>query len=88
MDVDRWCGGDGTTRESSVDVHVLIRALDVEKEHMGKDRVSHDGSESRSDENNPVLEESRVDIKGSFATSIGFDDGGDVVVVLGSRIHV
>ena len=80
--VDSQSGGDGAPGGVDVDVDVLFWVLHLEEKHLGDDGVGHAVVDTGADENNAVLEEARVDVKGTFATTIGLDDGGNEVIVL------
>ena len=63
---------------------VFFGVLHLEEKHLRDDRVSHAIIDAGSNKDYTIFKKTRIDIKGSFATTIGLDDGGDVVIVLWS----
>ena len=80
--VNREACGHGSSRGVDVDVDVLLGVRHLQEEQLRNDGVCHEVIDRSSDEDDAVLEETRVDVEGPLPSSVLFDDSGDEMVVL------
>ncbi len=79
--IDRQTCGDGATGGVDVDVNVFFRVLHLKEQKLGDDRISDVVIDAGADENDPVLEQTGVDIERALAAAVGLDDYGDIVTI-------
>lgn len=79
--IDRQTCGDGATGGVDVDVNVFFRVLHLKEQKLGDDRISDVVIDAGADENDPVLEQTGVDIERALAAAVGLDDYGDIVAI-------
>jgi hypothetical protein len=65
---------------------IFLRILHLEEKHLRDNRVSHAIINAGSNKDDAIFEKAGIDIKGPLATTIRFDDSGDILIVLRSGI--
>src|SRR6478672_7719343 len=66
---------DGAARRVDVDVDVLVRILGFEVDHLGDDEVRDLVVDRRAEEDDPLVEQARVDIEGALPARGLLNDG-------------
>src|SRR3954463_15308485 len=72
--VDREAGVDGAARRVDVERDVLVRVLRLEVEELGDDQVHDLVGHGRAEEDDPLVEEARVDVEGALPAGGLLDD--------------
>ena len=79
--VDREERGDVAAGRVDVEVDVLVGVLGLQEEHLGADQVGDGVVDRRAQEDDPLLQQARVQVVGALAAVGRLDDGGDQIVV-------
>src|SRR5690606_16461458 len=82
--VDGEQRGDRTTRGIDVEEDVLVGILGLQMEELGHDQVGHAVVDRGAEEDDPVLEQTAIDVEVALAAARLLEDGGDYVI-LGSH---
>jgi hypothetical protein len=85
--VDRKAGGHVAPGRVDVQVDVLVGILRLQKEQLCDHKACDRVVERSSDEDNPLLQETRKDVVGSFSPSGLFNDHRDELVIQGENVR-
>ena len=79
--IDGEASGDGAAGGIDIDVDVLFWVLHLQEQELGDDGVGDEVIDGGANEDDAVLQQARVNVKGAFAAAILFDDDGDVITI-------
>ena len=75
--VDGQTGGHGAAGRIDVQVDLLLRVLGFQEQELGADKGGHSVVHFAAQQDDAILEQTGINIVGTFGTARGFDDHGD-----------